>query len=127
MEIPAWINMFLAFCTALALPIIFMFNVQRERRKHKQQQRSYRPGRLKLLCAATKSTATIAGCVGVWVVFLWTLNFSVASFRSANLQDQVLGIVTAVIVAVVAGAGTAIAVAVSSKRLRDLPTTDNDN
>ena len=127
MEIPTWINTVLAFGTAFALPVIFLFHIHSERRRHRQQRHSDRPGRIKLLCAATQSTATVAGCVGVWVVFLLALNFSVKSFRSASLQDQVWGSVTGVIFAIVAGAGTAVAVAVSSKRLRDQPTTDNDN
>ena len=102
-------------------------NVQGERRKHTHEQRLDWRGRLRLLGDATKSTATIAGYIGVWVVFLWTLNFSVASFRSAHLQDRVLGIVTGAIFAGVAVAATTIAVAVSFRRLRDRPTTDNDN
>lgn len=127
MEIPAWINTVLAFGTAFALPVIFLFNVHSERQRHRQQRHSDRPKRIKLLCAATQSTATVAGCVGVWVVFLLALNFSVKSFRSASLQDKVWGSVTGVIFAIVAGVGTAVAVAVSSKRLRNQPTTDDDN
>ena len=127
MEIPTWINTMFAFYTALALPIIFYYNFLVERRKHQHEQRSSGRGLRKLACDATKSTATIAGFIGVWVVFLWTLSYSVASYRSAHHEDRVSGILTGVIFAVVGVVVTLIAVVVSSRRRRDRPTTDNDN